>query len=271
MKKAKLGNTKSPLSRKPSRRPGQSSEEKLGILKGQLLLWVVMIAVLIVIIFIEWMYYFIKIRLQPLGATILAVCFLIFSWWKTTQIKKEIQNYQLGRDGEREVAECPENLIRHTGCYVYHDIICERNDVKFNIDHIIVSKFGVFVIETKARSKTEGVTNKVEDFNGKSVKLTGHPPDSQPIEQARRNAVWLRDKVPFDIIRRSFVIIAIVVYPGWWVDKEIVRNSKDVWVSNAKYLEFSITQLKPSFTSEEVEVINNKVKEFAGTVSQSQE
>jgi hypothetical protein len=206
--------------------------------------------------------------MQPMVATILAACFLVFSWWKITQIKKEIQNYQLGRDGEREVAECLENLIRKTGCYVYHDIICESNNVKFNIDHIIVSAFGLFVIETKTRSKTEGVTNKVEDFNGKSVKLTGHPPDSQPIEQARRNAGWLREKIPSNIIQRSSIIIAIVVYPGWWVDKEIVRNSKDVWVSNAKYLEFAITQLNPTFTSEEVEVLSDKVKEFAGTWSQ---
>jgi hypothetical protein len=89
-----------------------------------------------------------------------------------------------------------------------------------------VSAFGLFVIETKTRSKTEGVTNKVEDFNGKSVKLTGHPPDSQPIEQARRNAGWLREKIPSNIIQRSSIIIAIVVYPGWWVDKEILETAK---------------------------------------------
>jgi hypothetical protein len=258
------GNTISPLDESPSRRPGQSSDEKLGILEGKLLLWIVIIAVLVVIVFVEWMYYFIKIPMQPMAATILAACLIAFSCWKISQIKRTIDGYRKGRDGEREVARTLENLIRKTGCYNYHDIVCESNGVKFNIDHIIVSTLGIFVIETKYRSQAKGILNKVEVFDGKSVKLTNHPPDPEPIDQVRRNVRWLQNHIPHDINGKPIIVTGIVVYPGWWVDREIVRNSKDAWVSNAKYLEVAIPELKLIFTPKEVDVLNEKVKAIIG-------
>ena len=212
----------------------------------------------------------IKIPLEPLfliSPSIMVVVLVFYGLWKINAIKKEIRNYKLGRDGERAVAERLENLVRRTGCYIYHDVVLEINRVKFNIDHIIVSTYGIFVVETKTRSKP--VTGKpVIEFDGYGVKLNGHTIDSMPIEQAQRNAQRLREKIPSNIIGRHFDITAIVVYPGWWIDNSQMRNGKNTWVTNAKYLEFAIMQTKPILTANEVEALNNKIKEIPGTTSQ---
>jgi hypothetical protein len=268
--KVKSINIKSPLEEKPHRQPGQSSEEKLGILEGKLLLWIVIIAFLVVIIFVEWMYFFINIPLQPMGATIPASCLIAFSCWRISQINRTISCYRLGRDGEREVARTLENLIRRTGCYVYHSVVFNRNKVKFDIDHIILSNFGIFVIETKTRRKPKGY--EIEFFDGNSVKLTNHPPDSEPIKQVRRNIRTLKDTfLPVeDINGKPLVIIGIVVYPGWNFPKNKMNTTSDIWVSNAKYLEFVISDLESIYTSEEVNILRNKVEKIAEIENQLQ-
>ena len=55
----------------------------------------------------------------------------------------------MARDGERDVAEYL-NDLRKLDCYVLHDLPGKD----FNIDHIIVSKQGVFAVETKTFSKS---------------------------------------------------------------------------------------------------------------------
>jgi hypothetical protein len=144
----KLDNTKSPLKNYYSRRPGQSLDEKIGELQSKSLLWIVVSGVLIAGILMEWMIALVKIPLEPIfliSPTILVIIFVLFSFWKAKRIEKEIQNYKLGRDGEREVAEYFDDLTRK-GSYVFHDVPGD----KLNIDHIVVSKHGIFTLETKA-------------------------------------------------------------------------------------------------------------------------
>ena len=270
MPRKKITYTKSPLDDKYLRRPGQSSDEKIGELEGKRLIWVVLIGSMIGIILVEWMIALVKIPLEPIfliSPTIVVVILVLFSLWKISQLKRQIQNYKMGRDGERAVAERLDNLIRRTHCYVYHDVVLEINKVKFNIDHIIVSTYGLFVVETKTRSKPASGKPTIE-FDGYTVKLIGHPIDSSPIQQAQRNVQRLKEKIPSNIIGRPFEITAIIVYPGWWIDNERMRKGKSTWVTNAKYLEFAITQVEPIFTPNEVEILNSKVKEIPGTTSQ---
>ena len=77
MNKIRSVKTKSPLDEKPLRRPGQSLDEKIGTLKGKLLLWIILIGLVVGFIILEWAYYFIKTPMQPTIATILAVLFVL--------------------------------------------------------------------------------------------------------------------------------------------------------------------------------------------------
>jgi hypothetical protein len=86
--------------------------------------------------------------------------------------------------------------------------VLQNNNNKFNLDHIIVSTYGLFVVETKTRRKPAKGETKI-DFDGNNVKLTGHPTDSSPIEQARANIQRLREKLPSEIVGNDLVSQAL--------------------------------------------------------------
>lgn len=59
------------------------------------------------------------------------------------------------------------NQLLRDGYYVYHDIPAD----KFNIDHIVAGKKGVFAIETKARSKPNSDQRQKDatvEYNGRA-------------------------------------------------------------------------------------------------------
>lgn len=65
-------------------------------------------------------------------------------------------NYKLGLMGEQSVGAILNTLSRDT-IQVYHDYEIQEPGCKpWNIDHIVVSSEGVFLIETKTRRKLKG-------------------------------------------------------------------------------------------------------------------
>lgn len=68
------------------------------------------------------------------------------------QLKQEQRNLRLGLMGERLVAEHLADL-RTQGFHIFHDLPAQGANKAFNLDHVVVGPSGVFVIETKARSK----------------------------------------------------------------------------------------------------------------------
>lgn len=54
-----------------------------------------------------------------------------------------------GQLGESEVNKMLVKLFKHTKFYLFSDIIIPLTDDSTQIDHVVISKYGVFVIETK--------------------------------------------------------------------------------------------------------------------------
>lgn len=80
------------------------------------------------------------------------------------------------------------------GYYLFHDI---PTNADCNIDHVIVGKGGVFVIETKARSKPESTDGKSMEaiVEGKRIRFTGGGVESKATNQAEALANWLSDSL----------------------------------------------------------------------------
>jgi hypothetical protein len=254
MVKTKSGNTKTPVKNESSRQPGESSVEKIVELNAYYLLWLVMSLLCVGFAVLEWVHYYAKTPPIPIPLTVLAAIVLSFGLWNMSRIKKEVKNRELGLEGEREVADELENLMRR-GCYVYHDLQCEGdNSNKFNIDHVIVSTYGIYVIETKAYSKPKSGPAEVI-FDGNIVTLTGKSPDSKPIQQAINNARWLRDQIYEKTDRKSFDVTAIVVFPGWLVPADQIKRGNGVWVMNPIYLESKITKAQITVKPADVELV----------------
>lgn len=92
--------------------------------------------------------------------------------------------------GERAVGE-EINRLTQDGCSVFHDVPIGPYG---NVDHVIVSRIGVFAVETKTRRKREikkakGAMKVI--FNGKSLEFPNRS-DEGAVEQTRMQAQRLK-------------------------------------------------------------------------------
>ena len=164
-------------------------------------------------------------------SSFLAVAIVVYTMVKMLKLLKEMRNTRLGLEGEIAVGQMLEPLLRQGG-WVFHDFQAG----KFNIDHILVNQAGVFAIETKTRSKSngEGGTEAVRVvFDGKELKFPNYS-ESQPIDQARRQAKWLSQWLE-GAVGQKLAVQPVVAIPGWFVER---TGRSDVIVTNPKKPEF---------------------------------
>ncbi len=99
-------------------------------------------------------------------------------------------------------------------------------------------------------------------FNGKTVTLTGHPPDAGPIDEAVRHAGWLRkilgDK---ESTGKPFTVKPVAVFLGWYY-KDTGHN-KDIWVLNPKMLEVQIAQEPISLTEVDIAIAVARLEPYS--------
>ncbi|MDE2180417.1 MAG: NERD domain-containing protein [candidate division NC10 bacterium] len=231
---------RSPLRNRPLRYAGQSLDEKIDDLIDESRtsalypLWFVALAAF------DWVRRITKAPLNPWLFTVMALVaagYTTFRWWRARQ---KLAQLKLGRDGEKIVAENLEVLKQH-GDTVLHDVVGDS----FNIDHVVLSQHGVFLIETKTLSKpVRG--NPMIAFDGHKVLVDGIEPDRDPIAQASALAKWLEQTLLASTGKR-FPVRPVVVFPGWYV--EPMPKGTQTWVLNPKAL--------PTFVQNEPVVISD--------------
>src|SRR5574341_2607275 len=148
--KAKQGK-RSPIREadKPLRNPGESIREEMDKLWDDKFVPVFVLAIgYIALAIYEWFRWIFNAPPQPIPATVVAVIVSGFAVYRLLIIRKRYRDLRLGLEGEKRVGQFLENL-RREGCEVFHDIPGDG----FNIDHVVVSPHGVFVIETKTYIK----------------------------------------------------------------------------------------------------------------------
>jgi len=140
---------KSPLKGKPLRNAGQSLDERINELINENAVPYIVLCVFFICASInEWWRYFRNPPPSPLLISIFSIVVTLFSAYKIHAILKKVKSIKLGRDGERAVGQYLE-ILREQGHRVFHDLLGDC----FNIDHVIVSMKGIFLIETKTYSK----------------------------------------------------------------------------------------------------------------------
>ncbi len=170
-----------------------------------------------------------------LAVVVFIALFIGAARWFAGKTKESHDRY-LGYFGERIVAECLDPL-KQLGWRIFHDVPCQNNGTKFNIDHIAVGPQGVFVIETKTRRKggaRPGFDDHKVYFDGRAL-VWPWGEDNHGLEQAERNAVWLGETIKAEIGERVFVT-PFLTLPGWWVENKPSRDSRLCRVVNAKVL-----------------------------------
>jgi hypothetical protein len=173
--------------------------------------------------------------MSVVAAPVISYC--AFGFWQTV---KEIKRLKLGRDGERAVAE-QLDVLKRQGAIIFHDLVGDG----FNLDHVVLSSQGVFVVETKTHSKPVKGSPTVT-FDGKTLLVNGFEPERNPVSQAEGNARWLAQ-----VLRAStgkeFPVRPVVLFPGWFVDP--FPKGSTVWVLHPKALP-SFIEHEPNRISE---------------------
>ena len=142
----------SPLKDKPLRQAGQSVQDEINDLFGDRIdLYGTMIVFVVVLAGLEWYRYFKDPLPHPYLTSFVAAVVVGYCIYNIRQLLPKLRQLRQGRDGEKIVGEFLERL-RETGNIVFHDIVADG----FNIDHVVVSEKGIYVVETKTLSKPSG-------------------------------------------------------------------------------------------------------------------
>ncbi|HVU38489.1 MAG TPA: nuclease-related domain-containing protein [Opitutales bacterium] len=216
---------KQPITEKLLRGPGEHAREEFAKLEDKFLdayaQWI-----MVFLLFVGLMPILVRLLPSPwqIAALIISAVFLagwmgrfLFSVYERFQ---EARNYRLGYFGERLVAEQLDPL-RERGYRIFHDVPCTRKGRPFNIDHVVVSRLGIYAIETKTRRKNDHQANRnaprnVIVYDGEQIAL----PDwagTDYLDQAQGNGSWLESHLREEL-GLNVKVLPILTFPFWWVE-----------------------------------------------------
>ena len=157
--------------------------------------------------------------------------FMVRKLW--TQIRSTRQ-MRLGLEAEIACGQALTELLR-CGWYVFHDIPSNKPNVRFNIDHILIGPPGVFVVETKGRSKSRSKSGRKEwklAYRNGRLEFPGWT-ETRPFEQAQINAKYITQWLS----RASgvkFIAEPVLLFPGWYV--EVKTKPPFPLIGNPEYI-----------------------------------
>ncbi|GAB6147272.1 hypothetical protein JCM12294_47180 [Desulfocicer niacini] len=182
---------------------------------------------LIIMSVLEWLRYFRNTDPSPKIVTLIAVIFTIYSVYKVLKTLRKIKSTKLGRDGERAVGQYLDDM-RKKGYRIFHDVIGES----FNLDHVIISRKGVYVIETKTYSKPSSGTPTIK-FDGEKLVFKEYGTLTRPITQVNAASNWLKNLL-LETTGKKYSIKPVILFPGWYVESTDKGRKSSVWVLNPK-------------------------------------
>jgi hypothetical protein len=175
--------------------------------------------------------------------------------WRLHRLLHERANHQLGYDGERFVGE-ELNRLAARGFEVYHDLPFDG----FNIDHVLVGRQGVFVVETKTRRKPVNGSGEKQyrvEFDGYRLHWPWGKDDygvQQALNNARTVSEWLSKAVGEPVSA-----MPILTLPGWMVDRK--APGKGVHVLNPKEIAKLCDNKAPNLSDNLVRRIGYQLEE----------
>ena len=232
------------------RAPGQSLLKKIDGLNEDITLIVTTLVTIPLVFYSGYVshLYFYKREFDPIVVNIiggLGAVVTIYCLVKTLKLLKKRRMIRFGYEGQITVGQ-ELNQLMLEGHYVYHDFPAE----KFNIDHIVVGRSGIFAVETKAQSKPTTKNRRQDatvEYNGKMLDFPDGD-DFKIIEQAEQQAFWLSEWIS-SAIGEQVAARAIVALPGWFVK----RTSADgISVVNPQQFPSLFKHIKPRTLNDEM-------------------
>jgi hypothetical protein len=208
----------------------------------------------------EWYGYLTHMPRHPLVYSGMALFGVGVAAWRLWGIKAQLRQLRLGRDGERCVGQFLERL-REDGGQVFHDVPAEG----FNLDHVVISRHGIFAIETKTWTKPWPKATITVD--GDQLLLAGRKPDRNPMDQAAGGARWLEGLLA-ESTGKQFGVRGVVVFPRWWIEQRSPRGA--VWVLEPKALPEFIRREPESIIASDVALASSHLSRYVRSAVEKQ-
>lgn len=246
--------TRSPLKDKPLPIAGQSLDKHIrNIIDDKFSMWVFDIIGAFTLIIISGVYLVIDpprlmMFLVFVGLFILTVVIRIP---QLIRLRKHIKQLALGRNGERIVAE----TLVELNAVVLNDIVMDN----FNLDHVVIAEQGVFLIETKTRSKPSKGQADIK-YDGRELDINGFR-TSEPLIQAKAQARELQ-KLINNLTGKSLFIKPVVLFPGWFVSYKNGTANNEVVVANPKMFQKLIEKSNNTIGVTEQKVVAEALKRY---------
>ena len=207
----------SPFTEKLLRNPGHSLSIELDDLADSILVPAMAVGTA------PWLYYFLVKDSNFFVKCIFGLIILTIITWGLNNIRAiflKSRKVKLGLDGEVYTGQ-ELNFLMRKGAWVYHDIPYKYG----NIDHLIVSKSGVFTVETKTIRKpvNDKGTKEAKVFVKNGSLVFPHFTTSKPIEQAKRHSEYVK-KYLLEETGEDHPVFSVVALPGWFVDSGKTKN-----------------------------------------------
>ncbi|MBU2578244.1 NERD domain-containing protein, partial [Patescibacteria group bacterium] len=202
---------KSPIKDKPLRYVGQSLDERIiKLINEDAVPYIIVGFMMVCFAGYEWWRYFKNPSPHPITVSFAVVIIVLFCAYRVKKIFKQVKAVKLGRDGERAVGQYLENL-REKGHRIFHDLLGDN----FNLDHVIISRKGIYVIETKTYSKPAKGEAKI-GFDGEKLTIKDFEIQSKPIIQVKAASNWLKN-ILLETTGKSFLVKPVILFPGWYI------------------------------------------------------
>lgn len=161
---------------------------------------------------------------ETIGRIVLGIALgITFSFVIGRRLMKKLdmlRSFRLGLEGELATGQELDQLMLD-GCRVFHDIQFQYG----NIDHVVVSRSGVFTVNTKMRGKPKegkGKAQIVVDHDNDEIQF----PDFKwriPNEQLETESRWLSQHLSA-AMGENVEAEPILALPGWFISKRIGRG-----------------------------------------------
>lgn len=184
--------------------------------------------------------------------------------YKLRKTLSDRENRRLGYDAERATGQELTRLIG-LGFHVYHDVPAKGR----NLDHVVVSNIGVFVIESKGRSKKSekgGSAGATVYYNGKALQFPSWT-ETEPIEQVEAAAHWLSKELSRETGEsiRAQPVLSIV---GWKVERRDKKDGPLIYNGGNPHLLFPKWK-RQDLSEGIIRTICNRLEEWVGDVEPS--
>ena len=221
------------------RRAGQYQDEKIDeLLNGDAMALVAVVLAFVVFVGYEWVLWFVPSLRHPLYITIGVFPFIPYTIWKILKVRKQIRKHRRGSIGEKVVADELEKIKRE-GFMVLHDF---QHHAVGNIDHIVIGRKGVFVLETKYRTPEDDESRIF--YDGENIyalnssnnrSLITNDNGKTPCNQAAHAASELQKILTVDFPNVKWVN-PVIVFPFWEIKLDTYGKSPNARVCNEKTL-----------------------------------